>query len=272
MKNKLYFLIPLIAVLLILANAFFGHLIFGSPYGQDINKYSIYIHLQPEWNSYPGNIIYDITNVWSNPNAKSNVKIFDYDSSGTTLFTDYNSNQLQYQKQKSFVELKHEFSNCEFSWKPHLYRYAIDSIRNNIELIQGTQLNNDPYVSVYPNIPNEKYTSEKQKEIIKQGYAQFIPICTSKDSTSYEFAVLINDKNTAFDVYFIPSEIELINYLENRTFTFYLQEGCFAVNHNSFSGICDNVEKNSGLLIVIPDNLKLSLTKVKISLHEKSVG
>ena len=269
MKNKLYFLIPFIAILLILSNTLFGHLIFGFPYGQDINKYSIYVHLQPEWNSYPGNIIYDITNVWSNPNTKSNVKEFDYNFLDTTMFADYNSNQLQYQKQKSFVELKHEFSNCESSWKPHLYRYAIDSVRNNIELIQGTQLNNDPYVSIYPNIPNEKYNSEKQKEIVKRGYAQFIPICTSKNLTSYEFAVSINDKNTAFDVYFIPSKIELGYYLEDRSFTFYTQDGCFAINHNSFSGICNNVKKNAGLLIVIPDNLTLSLTKVKISLHEK---
>jgi hypothetical protein len=268
MKNKLYFLIPLIAVILILLNAFFGHLIFGSPYGQDINKYSIYVHLQPEWNSSPANIIYEITNVWSNPNPKLGVKVFDYDFSDTKMFNDYNSNQLKYQKQKSFVELKHEFSNCESSWKPPLYRYAIDSIRNSIEFLQGTQLNNDPYVSIYPDIPNEKYISEKQKEIVKEGYVQFIPICTSKNSTSYEFAVSINDKNTAFDVYFVPSEIELRNYLGDDSFTFYHQERCFAINHNSFSGVC-NVEKNSGILIVIPDNLKLSLTKVKINLHEK---
>ena len=120
MYTKLYFIIPFIAILLILSNALFGHLIFDSPYDQDINKYSIYIHLQPEWSSYPGNIIYDITNVWSNPNTKSNVKAFDSDLSNSTLYTDYNSKQLLYQKQKSFVELKHEFSNCESSWKPHL--------------------------------------------------------------------------------------------------------------------------------------------------------
>lgn len=86
---------------------------------------------------------------------------------------------------------------------------------------------------------------------------------------TYGFAVSINDKNTAFDVYFIPSEIELGGYLEDRSFTFYTQDSCFAINHNSFSGICNNVGKNSGLLVVIPDNLTLSLTKMKISLHEK---
>ncbi len=158
---------------------------------------------------------------------------------------------------------------AKLSWKPHLYRYAVDSIRNKIELIQGTQLNDDPYISIYPNIPNEKYSSDKQEDIVKQGYAQFIPICTSKNSTSYDFAVSVNDKNTAFDVYFVPSKIELTNYLENNSFNFYTQKGCYAVNYSSFSGTCDGVVKNSGLLIVVPDNLKLSLTKVKINLHEK---
>jgi hypothetical protein len=269
MKNKLYFLLPIIAIILILLNAFFGHLIFGSPYGQDINKYSIYVHLQPEWNSYPGNIIYEITNVWSNPNPKSNIFFFDYDFYNPEIFANYNLNQLQYQKQKSFVELKHEFSNCETSWKPPLYRYAIDSVRNNIEYLQGIQLSNDPYVSIYPNIPNKKYDSEKQKDLVQGGYVQFIPICTSKNSTSYEFSVSINDKNTAFDVYFVPSKIELKNYLEDGFFTFYTQKGCYAINHNSFGGVCNDVGKNSGILIMIPDNLKLSLTKVKINLHEK---
>jgi len=267
MKNKLYFLIPLIAIILILSNAFFGHLLYGSPYGQDINKYSIYVHLQSEWTSYPASILYDITDVWTNPNSKSEIKGFD--TMENTSFENYNSNELLYENQKSFEELKHTFSDCESSWKPHLYRYAVDSLRNKIELIQGTQLNDDPYISIYPNRPNEKYSSEIQKEIIKQGYVQFIPICTSQNSTSYDFAVSINDKNTAFDVYFVPSKMELTNYLENDSFNFYTQKGCSAENYSSFSGTCDDVGNNSGLLVIIPDTLKLSLTKVKINLHEK---
>ena len=52
--------------MLVFSNAFFGHLFFDTPYDQDINKYSIHIHLQQEWNSYPRNILFEITNVWSN--------------------------------------------------------------------------------------------------------------------------------------------------------------------------------------------------------------
>ena len=38
---------------------------------------------------------------------------------------------------------------------------------------------------------------------------------------------------------------------------------------HSFSGICENIDQESGLLIIIPDNLNRSLTKVKVNLHEK---
>ncbi|MDX1596379.1 MAG: hypothetical protein R3327_05505 [Nitrosopumilaceae archaeon] len=272
MNSKIYFVIIPVAFILILSNALFGHLIYGSPYDQDINKYSIYVHLQPEWKSYPANILYDVTTVWSNPEKTNSSKIF-YDESldGTTI-TDYNYNKLESQNGKPFVRLNHEYSNCEVSWKPPLYRYAIDSIRNNFRYLQGTQLNNDPYVSVFPNLENTNYSQKQQDNIISDGFAQFIPICTTNENTSYEFAVSINDKKTAFDVYFIPSEKQFTNFLNDKeSFSFYDEPGCFARNHQSYSGICNDISQNSGLLIVIPDNLSLSLTKITVSLHEKVI-
>jgi hypothetical protein len=268
MKKIFYVLIPIIAFVLILSNALFGEILFDSFYDQDINKYSVYVHLQQDW-KYTGNILFDVTNVWSDPNSKSNKTDFSNESSGIALLSNYNSNQLQYQHGKSFVELKHDFSNCDSSWKPISYRYVIDSIRSKIDLIQGTKLNDDPYVSVFPNSPNFNYDAEKQIEYAKQGYVQFIPICTGDETTSYEYSVSLNDKNIGFDVYFVPSEEEIANYLKNNSFEFYPQDGCYAQNHHSFSGICKNVGKDSGLLIVLPDDLELALTKVQISIHEK---
>ena len=259
MKRSLYFIIPVVAFVLILSNEFFGHLLFDTPYDQDINKYSIYVHFQQEWNSYPGNILFEITNVWSNYNSEK--QEYSVDPSDISALSIYNSNQLQYQDGKSFVELKHEFSNCESSWKPMLYRYAIDILRNKIELIQGTELNDDPYVSILPEIPIEK-------RITSTSYVQFIPICTSKEITSYEYSISIDDKNAWFDVYFVPSKEQLDNYLNSDSFYYYPPDGCFANSYQSFSGVCDDVGKNSGLLIVIPDTLDKSLTNVKISLHE----
>jgi len=264
MKKIFYVIIPIVAFTLVLSNALFGESLFDFFYEQDINKYSIYVHLQQNWKN-SGNILFDVTNVWSDPSPETDFS----ESSDTSLLSSYNSNQLQYQHGKSFVELKHDFSNCDSNWKPISYRYIIDSIRGKIDSIQGTKLNDDPYVSVYPNSLNLNYNTEKQIEYAKQGYVQFIPICTSNETTSYEYSISLNDNNVGFDVYFVPSEEEIVNYLENDSFRFYPQDGCHAQNYHSFSGICKNVGKDSGLLVVLPDDLSLSLTKVRISIHEK---
>ncbi len=267
MKTIFYVIFPVIAFVAILSNALFGHLLYDSPYDQDINKYSVYVHLKPEWKSYPGNILFEITNVWSNPNPQTNT--FNYDPSvKASLVTDHNYNQLQFQNQKPFVELKHEFSDCESSWKPILYRYAIDSVRNNLEYMQGNQLNNDPYVQIFPDIQNEKHSLEEHQELIENGFVQFIPICTAKQITSYDFSVSTNDDNTSFDVYFVDSKQQLGNYLKEDSFDFYSHDECFAINHQSFSGTCSNVSSNGGILIVLTDNLELSLTKIRINIHE----
>ena len=38
------------------------------------------------------------------------------------------SNNLQYQDNRGYVELKHQFSDCNSNWKPMLYRYTIDTM------------------------------------------------------------------------------------------------------------------------------------------------
>ena len=174
--KKIFLILPAIAFAVLLLNGFYGHLLFTSPYDQDINKYSIYVHFQEEWNSYPVNVLFEITNVWSNPNQ--NESVYSADFSDVTNFDNYNSNNLQFQDNRGYVELKHQFSDCNSSWKPMTYRYVIDSLRNQIELIQGSQLNSDTYVSILPNIKSINSADSNY-------YAQFIPICSDEKITSY---------------------------------------------------------------------------------------
>ena len=87
-----------------------------------------------------------------------------------------------------------------------LYRYAIDSVRTQIELIQGSELNNDPYVSIFPNIKSMNSTAS-------EFYVQFIPMCTDKKTTSYEYSISIDDETSGFDVYFVDSKKQFENYL-----------------------------------------------------------
>ena len=102
--KKIFLILPIVAFMIIFLNGLFGHLLFTSPYNQDINKYSIYVHFQEEWNSYPANILFDITNVWSNHNINNHT--YSTDFSNVSNFDNYNSNNLQFQNNRGYVELK----------------------------------------------------------------------------------------------------------------------------------------------------------------------
>ncbi len=264
MKKLLYVLIPILTFSIIFVNTFYGHLIFASETQEVINKYSVYIHLLPEWNSGSKNIIFDITNSWHKLDAISNINyVFNAKSK------DYNTNQLQEINGKSYVELKHEFSNCQEEWTPMLYRQAVDTVRHKIEYAQGQQLSTDPNVSVYPDIDNKNYDKSEQQLKIKTGFAQFFPICTSKDITSYDYSVKTDNKDLGFDVYFISSSTNIEKSLSSE-FDFYTESGCYGQNKQSYSGKCDNIKKDSGLLVILPDNLKPWTTKFTVNLYENN--
>jgi len=262
MKPIFYMILPVIAFSIIFVNAFFGHLIFASESNQVVNKYTVYVHLLSEWDSDSKNIIFDVTNSWYKSNKENNVNhIFNAE------FKEYNTNQLQKINDKSYVELKHEFSNCQEEWQPMLYRKAVDTIRHEIEYVQGQQLSSDPSVSIYPNIENKNYDNSEQQSKIKNGYAQFFPICTSKEITSYDYSIKTDNKDLGFDVYFVSSSIQRENF-GNSEFNSYTESGCYGQNKQSYSGTCKNIQKDSGLLVIFPDELKPWITKVTINLYE----
>ena len=264
MNKTLYVIIPILAFSIIFVNAFFGHLIFASETQEVVNKYSVYVHLLSEWHSDSKNIIFEVTNSWHKSDKISNVNhVFDAE------YKEYNTNQLQEINDKSYVELKHEFSDCQEEWQPMLYRKAVDTVRHEIEYVQGQQLSTDPSVSVYPNIENKNYDNSKQQLKIKNGYAQFFPICTSKDTTSYNYSVKTDNKDLGFDVYFVSSYIQREKFTSSE-FDYYKESDCYGQNKQSYSGTCDNVQKNSGLLIIFPDDLKPWTTKVTVNLYENN--
>lgn len=261
MKKIFYVVIPIIAFSIILFNAFFGHLIFLSDTEHVINKYSVYVHLLSEWDSSSKNIIFEVTNSWYKSDKHNTNHIFNAESK------DYNENQFQKINGKSYVELKHEFSDCQEEWQPMLYRKVVDNIRHEIEYVQGNQLSTNPDVSVYPDIENKNYDNFKQQLKIKNGYAQFFPICTSKNITSYDYSIKTDNKDLGFDVYFVSSPVQR-EYFTNSNFDYYKESSCFGQNKQSYSGACKNITKDSGLLVIFPDELVPWTTKVTVNLYE----
>ena len=232
-----------------------------------LNKDSIYVHLQPEWKSYPGNIVFDITTVWDRTSL--DVKR-DPSSSDANAYMQQmrglGSRTVRQQHGKKFIEVPLD-SNCQDIWV-HYARPVVDGVRHQFEFLFGRQRNADPESVMVTHVPNPDYDEAEQEKKLTMGYAQFIPICTSKESTSYEYGVTINDHNVGFDVYFVPSIDERDKLVQRRS-SFSPYEGCVAHNYRSFSGRCNNVDRSAGLLIVVPDELEHAVTHITVRLRKR---
>ena len=265
MKKYLYAVLPVVGFLLILTNAFFGHELFAQPTEQVSNKYMTYVHLQPDWESDNKNIIFEITNSWHKTKE---------DDSSNHVFNakdmQYNENQLRYVNDKSYVELRHGFSDCQEEWQPMLYRHAVDTVRHEIEYMKGSQLSDDPSISVYLDKDNTTYDLQSQQKKIKNGFAYFIPLCTIEENTSYDYSIRTDNTSIGFDVYFVKSNQELYDFYDSsQSFDYYDDNpACFGQNKQSYSGSCNSVSKNSGLVVVVPDELKPWVTKFNVNLYE----
>lgn len=260
MATKFYIIIPAVAFILILANAFYGHGVFSSTHPEDIHKYSVYVHFPPEWLSHQSNLLFDVTVIWNNVDDSEGIY---YEQLSTSPLDAHNYNQVQYIANRSFVELKHGFNDCSSNWQPILYRYVIDSIRNQFEMIQGAYIAGHPYMLVYPDV-----ASSKQHDI-SSGFVQFIPICSSTPSASYQYSLTTNNDDVSFDVFFVDDVSVYQKFIENPgPIDHYTDDGCFGTSYTSFSGQCNDVSKDSGLLIWVPDDLRGALTKFTVNMRQ----
>ncbi len=225
------------------------------------NKYSNYVHLQPEWNSYPRNILFDVTTQWSKNYS-------DYPLDETKKLhqgAQQRINQLQYLEGKPYLEVRYDYIDCSYQWI-HYARQGSDMFASYLDYMTGKQKESDNFTT-FSNIQNMDLEDDKELDSNNM-YSQFIPICTSKENTSFDFGIRVDDKDLSFDVYFVPSIKERYNFhYDSDAFTHYSEEGCFGEKYQSFSGTC-NVNQDAGLLIIIPDELQRSLTKVTVKLKE----
>ena len=218
-----------------------------------LNEYANYVHFQPEWKSYPSNLIVDVSTTWERQINTESVQKADISKHGAKQ----KQNVLQYVNSKPVVAVQYDYIDCQSQWF-HYAKTGLDFIGKHLDKFEDRK-----------STPNISYSDRLQKEKLREGFAQFVPICTSKESTSYEYTISINDKDIGFDAYFVPSFSEQENYfLSPENFNHYKKEGCSVMNHQRFSGTCD-VEKDAGLLIVIPDEMTRPMTKISVTLTEK---
>ena len=218
-----------------------------------LNEYSNYVHFQPEWKSYPRNLIVDVSTTWERQIIPGSGEKSEISKHGAKQ----RQNSIQHVNGKPVVAVQYDYRDCQSQWF-HYAKTGLDFIGNQLELFGE----NKP-------IPNIAYSDELQKQKLQNGFAQFVPICTSKKSTNYDYTISINDSGIGFDAYFVPSHVQQENYFSSaENFEYYTQESCKANNHQRFSGTC-SVGKNAGLLIIVPDELSRPMTKISVKLTEK---
>jgi len=216
-----------------------------------LNEYSNYVHFQPEWNSYPRNLIIEVSASWHRQIIPGDEAMHDMSKHGAKQ----RQNTLQYVNGKPVVAVQYDYHDCQSQWF-HYTKTGLDFLGDRFFKKES--------------IPNTAYADEEQIEKLRGGFAQFVPICTSKNSTNFEYDVSINDDAIGFDVYFVPSEIQQLNYfLYDGIFEYYEERGCSANNFKKLFVTCKNVDKSGGLLIVIPDKLSRPMTKISLNLTEK---
>lgn len=225
------------------------------------NKYSNYVHLQPEWSSYPRNILFDITTQWNKNYDDVSLDKTKKPHQGAQKRT----NQLQYLEGKPYLEVKYDYIDCSYQWI-HYARQGSDMFASYLDYMVGKQKESNNFTT-FSKIQNMDLKNSEEVDS-NNTYSQFIPICTSKENTSFDYGVRVDDKELSFDVYFVPSIKERHNFHHDPdTFIHYSEEGCFGEKYQSFSGTC-SVNQDAGLLVIIPDDLQRSLTKVTVKLKE----
>ena len=233
-----------------------------------VNRHSLYVHFDPVWDSYPSNIVFDVTSTWNKSNTvlDESQRFIPFDE---TIPDNYGTNQLDFMHDKSFVRLSHQNNQCQYNFQPHHYRSTVDVIRQNIEVAMGLQLTTDPYNIQFPNLKNTFYSDTQQELKLFDAFAHFIPICMINDVSNFDYSVRIDDKTIGVNLYFVSSISEYESYKETGTFFYYTEPGCFAKNITSYSGTCYNVTQDSGIMIIMPDDINRSLVKTTLNIYEQ---
>ena len=244
--RMLYVLVPAVAIALIMANAFYGHAVFGVSHPEAINKYSVYVHLQDGWDSHPGSLLFDVTDVWGGRTSETYHEVP----------SEHNYNRVGGVEGGRFVELRHGFSDCGANWQPILYRYGLDTVRNAYEAAATGASWEHPYALLYPDVPAVPAGDVPR-------YVQFVPVC---GGGSYEYSVRTDDPSVPVDVSFVH-DVSLDDvsgsYVAGGTYS-----GCSTESHVSLSKRCGGIEAGGGLLISVPDILDKALTKITVNLRE----
>ena len=235
---------------------------------------NVYIQIDelPEWADYASNVMYLSTESWKEANEGLEFWVVENSSDAdfrVQWVKDFGGEKVGYAYGNQFIEVGLGDSDCLNKWNPYSEKYISHIMKHEIGHIFGHEHNNNPDSIMYPIALNREYGLVEEEYRLTEGYGQFIPFCTIKDLTSYDFSISTTDETYGFDYYIVPSGNEFDKWAEGKVFQHYSNKDCFGEGWLTISGTCKGVSAGSGIMVLVDSELTTPLVTITVQKLEK---